>query len=200
MHHGENGSDANTAKTKNEKIELLIGCVIIGAVAVFVMFFSYINEPVGDDILGYYEGALTFYLDDFRNVLGEKLTSMSQIIKLLNFTYMHWSGRMPGYFINYLGKFMPKFVQAFLTAFVFTVNILLAMRIAYKEWIKTLSKPLVFGFIFLALYWYRYAVCYNYMWTMVSIYSFAVMFCLLYYNLAVIDYEQGKNIILGNLF
>lgn len=178
-------------KTKTNA-SMIFGCVVIGAIFVFAWLFSYINEPVGDDVLCYYDGAPTFYLDEFESDLGSKITSFPQIFKLLGFVYTHWSGRMPGYFINYVGKMLPKVIQALLTAAVFVANILLAMRIVYKKWSETLSKPIVFGVLFLALYWYRYAVFYTYMWTMVTICSFAVLFCLLYINMAVVDYERGE--------
>lgn len=37
-------------------------------------FFIYINEPRGDDILCYFEGCLTYPLDDMDNLLGERFS------------------------------------------------------------------------------------------------------------------------------
>lgn len=175
-----------------EKKSLIFGCAVIGVVWFFICFFSWINEPIGDDVLCYYDGALTYYLDEFEDNSGEKIGNFPQIFRLLEFVYTHWSGRMPGYFINYVGKLLPKAIQAFFTASVFVSNILLAVRIVYKKWFDTLSKPFIFGMLFLVVYWYRWDVYYTYMWTMVTIYSFGIMFCLLYYNLAVTDYENDK--------
>lgn len=168
------------------------GLAIIILVSCFTWFFSYMNEPIGDDVGGYFDGALTAYLDDFDDVLGNRVTGIPQICMMLKFTYMHWSGRMPGYTLNYIGKLLPKFLQAVLTAAFFSMNILLTMKIVYKYWKNTVSVPIVFCMLFLAMYWYRVDTYFIYMWTMVSIYSFAVFLELLYYNLSVIDGKNGK--------
>ena len=90
------------------------------------------------------------------------------------------------------GEILPKIVQAFLTSVIFTVNILLAMRIVYRNWLRVFSAPLSFIAIFLAAYWFRGGLFYSYMWTMVSVYSFGVMLCLIYYNMSVVNYHEGK--------
>ena len=50
------------------------------------------------------------------------------------------------------------------------------------------------------MYWYRCDVYYTYMWTMATIYSSAVLVCLIYINIASIDYEIGVKHQLWKLF
>lgn len=182
-----------------DNYEIIIGGFIIAATALFIWFFSYMNEPIGDDILFSYENGLAFYLDDYDlSNLGERITSVSQVFSLIGFFYTHWSGRMTGYSIEIFGKLLPKIVLAFITSTVLVGNVLLAMRIIYKDMREVLKKPLVFLVIYLAVYWYRWDVFYSYMWIMVCVYSISVLGCLLYYNLVVVNDEKGKktNIIL----
>ena len=181
----------SVAKKAND-IKIYIGCLVIGVLALFIWCFSYINEPVGDDIGCYFEGCLTWYLDEYEDDLGARFTNLSQVMSSLKFAYINWTGRMPGYFLNYFGKLLPKIVQALLTSGIFVTNILLTLRIVYKDWKKTLSAPLAFIIIFLFAYWYRAWLAFTYMWTMTSIYSFGIMLCLFYYNMTVIDCEKGK--------
>lgn len=176
----------------SNRIKIAWGLIVVLFVTCFTCYFSYMNEPIGDDVCGYFDGALTAYLDDFDDVLGDRVTSIPQICTMLRFTYMHWSGRMPGYVLNYIGKLLPKLLQAILTALLFSMNILLTMKIVYKEWKKTISAPIVYCILFLSMYWYRADTYFTYMWTMVSIYSFAIVLALLYYNLSVIDDKLGK--------
>lgn len=161
----------------------ILGLVVIVFVTIFMAFFSYINEPIGDDVLCYFDGALTLYLDDFDFSLGNRISGLGQVIRELFFIYFHWSGRMTGYAFELIGKILPKCVQAFFTSGIFTLNVFLALRIVYGKSRKVLENPLIFCLLYLILYWYRNGCYYTYMWTMVSIYSFSLMLVLLYYNL-----------------
>ena len=78
------------------------------------MFFSWINESIGDDILNYYDGVLNFYLVEFEPMLGFSISSFSQIFKLIKFVYFNWSGRIIGYFLNYFGKILDIINQKML--------------------------------------------------------------------------------------
>lgn len=98
---------------KNTRARLTTGCIIIGLISCFIWYFSYINEPIGDDVLLYFDGAIASYLDDYEFVLGDKLTSFTQVINELKFIYMHWSGRMPGYFLCLTGKYYLKSYRRF---------------------------------------------------------------------------------------
>lgn len=177
---------------RKKNIKLIFGTMVVILVTCFTWYFSWINEPIGDDILCYYDRALTLYLDEFERDIGQRITNFSQIQQELKFAYLYWTGRMPGYAFNYVGKLLPKFVQALLTALIFSSNVFLALRIGFKSSKKVLSSPLSFGVLWLVLYWYRPEVYYTYMWTMVSIYSFSVLLVLLYYNLTVINMMSGR--------
>ena len=108
-----------------DNYEIIIGGFIIAATALFIWFFSYMNEPIGDDILFSYENGLAFYLDDYDlSNLGERITSVSQVFSLIGFFYTHWSGRMTGYSIEIFGKLLPKIVLAFITSTVLSENAL----------------------------------------------------------------------------
>lgn len=166
---------------------LMFGGLIVLGVTCFMSFFCYKNLPIGDDVLTYFEGALTAYLDEFTYTPGERITSVSQVVKEVGFAYRYWSGRMPGYTILFLGKLFPKLVQAAATAVLYSANVFLALQILCKDAKKALSSSLSFLVLFLALYWFRPSQFYTYMWTMVSIYSSSVFLCLLYYKISVVD-------------
>lgn len=178
-------------KEKSKGIHIF-GIIVISLITLFAACFSYINEPIGDDVLCYFDGALTYYLDDITSNLGNRLSNLGQVVKELGFVYQYWSGRMSGYTFEFIGKLMPKSLQAVLTALIFTSNIFLALRIVYGKRRKVLEHPLAFGILFLVMYWYRSECYYTYMWTMVSIYSFAVFLSLLYYNFSENSTLGGK--------
>lgn len=162
---------------------VVIGVLIMIIITCFTWVFSYINEPVGDDLLTYYDGAIAQYLDGFSLGLGERITNPIQVLKELRFIYRYWSGRMIGYSVMLFGKFLPKVVQAFITAIVFSANILLAMRIVFDKLKNVVKSPVVFCLMFFTIYYYRSGCYYEYMWTMVAVYSIPIFIILLYYNL-----------------
>ena len=162
---------------------LVFGLITVILITCFTWAFSYINEPLGDDVLAYYDGGMNRILDGLPEDIGERITSPLQIFKELKFIYMHWSGRMVGYAASLFGKLLPKLLQALITALLFSGNILLAMRIPYGSLKNAIRSPLVFGGLFLVIYWYRAGCFYEYMWTMVTIYALPIFLILLYYNL-----------------
>ena len=149
--------------------------------------------PIGDDILGCFEGAVAFYLDDFDMRVGERISSIFQALKQVVFIYRYWSGRMTGYMVGCLGKIMPRFLQAVITAALYSANIFLALQIVYKSTEKAICSPISFIILFLALCWFKPNLFYTYMWTMISVYAVPVFLCLFYYKWSVSDEELGKS-------
>ncbi len=176
---------------KSSRLGLIISILVISFLFAFIWFFSYINEPIGDDLLCYYEGALSFYLDDYEPNLGDRITTFQQVGREICFIYEYWSGRIPGYTLELIGKLLPKIIQAFMTAIVFMSNGILSARILFKKWKTSINNPLSVLLFFFGMYWYRNQVYYDYMWTMVSIYSFSILLNLLSLNLSVIDQRIG---------
>ncbi len=179
---------------KQENIKIVIGFVVIFLVTSFMCWFCYINEPIGDDVLFGCENFLSFYLDDYdlNSVLGGRITTLHQVFSSLCDIYMYWSGRLTGYSLEVIGKLFPRAVQAMITVFLFAGNIILAMRIVYKDIKEVIKNPIIFVILYLALYWYRAKAYFAYMWIMTTVYSFGVFFCLLYYNLTVVNDKKGK--------
>ena len=181
----------NSVKNKTDNIkqilksdkQLCFGLLIILFVTCFTTTFSWFYEPIGDDVITFFEGAISFYLDDVSLNIGDRITNPIQVIKLLKFYYMNWSGRMTGYSFLYFGLLFPKVVRAILVGVIFSSNIVLTLRIAYGKTRDALSSPLLFGLVFLVCYWYKLGCYYTYMWTLVSVYSFPIFLWLLYYNL-----------------
>lgn len=169
----------NNCKRKME-FSVYFGMGIILLVFLFTFFFSYINEPIGDDVLSYYDRATTFYLDDMESTLGNRITSISQVLVELRFIWENWSGRMTGYTLDLVGTLLPKYIKALTTAFIFISNIFLLLKIVYKNSVKVIQAPLMFTLVWILLYWSRAECYYAYMWTMVSVYSLPVMLGLLY--------------------
>jgi hypothetical protein len=187
-----------TKKKIWESVQIWYGLIMLAVVFLLIAFFVFINEPIGDDVLGHFAGGITYYLDDFDHVLGDRISSLGQCVNSVILIYRYWSGRMTGYILNAIGVLLPAYILAIISALIYTSNIFLAMRIAYKDSKKALEHPLAILISFLAVYWVRDAVYYTYMWTMTSIYSFGVMLCLLYYNLSVID-DNKHNILLCSI-
>lgn len=173
---------------KSARARLLFGCFVVLLVTVAAWMWSYVYEPVGDDILGYFDN--TNYQDG-GTAVGERFTSISQIPGDIIEGYMGWTGRLTSSVYLFV-QLWPKFWQALVAALIYTFNILLAMRILYRDWVKVLSRPLVFVLLYLAMYWYRANVSYIYFRTFVKNYSLSALLPLLYFNLAVTDRENGK--------
>lgn len=178
----------------NEKSELAICMMIIGLFFLITWFFVYVNEPFGDDVLGMFSGGSSYYLDEVEPMLGSRITSLSQVMEALKTSYLYWTGRMPGTVILRIGMLMPGFVTSLITA-VITIGIcILPLKILYKDIRKGVKHILYFVIIFLAVFWYKTHLYFTYMWTMTSIYSTTVFFCLAYYALAFSDQEHKSNI------
>ena len=162
---------------------LIYGMFIILIASCFTGWFYYTNEPCHEDL-----GAYFYDLDS-----GIRFTNFSQVLELTKNVYMLWSGRIPGYFLNFVTKLVPRGIQAILIAVIFSSNIILSIRIIFKNTVKALSSPIIFVVMYLALYWFRPATGVNYRWEFVTIYSFSVTVILLYYNLAGSRFESDDN-------
>lgn len=182
---------------RQSRIRLWCGIFVLALIAGFTAVWIFFHEPIGDDVLCYFQGALTDYLPEFETKLGPRITTFSQVFRELKFTYLYWSGRMPGYALGLVGRLLPKSGQAILTALLYTCNVFLTLRIVHRDSRKALSSPVSAMILFTSLYWFRIGAFYTYMWTMTSIYALATCLCLLYINLAVVDEQQGRK---RNLF
>lgn len=177
----------------NEKFKLAICVIIIGLFFVITSFFVYINEPIGDDVLGMFDNALFLYLDEFEYTIGSRITSLRQVIEQLKLIYLYWSGRMPGYTIMYIGRLTPRFVTSIITASIAIGICIFSLKIVYKDMRNGLKHILLFVIIWLAVFWYKQGLYYTYMWTLSSIYSTTPFFCLAYYALAFSDQKHKWN-------
>lgn len=177
-----------------ENLEITISIIIIGLFYAITLYFVYINEPIGDDILAMFDGGIfDYYLAEFDG-LGTRITSLHQVIEQLKMVYLYWSGRMPGYTITMLGRLMPRFVTSIITAAINIGICILSLKILYKDIRKGLKHILFFIIIFLAVFWYKTDLYFTYMWTMTGVYSTAVLWCLLYYALACSNQEHRWDI------
>lgn len=159
--------------TVKEKRFLIYSLFIILIVTCFTGWFYYINEPLNEDLGGYFDPHT-----------GMRITSLGQVIGATEYVYCHWSGRIPGYFLVFFSKLLPRSVQAVVVAVIFSANVFLAIRIVFRDTLKSLSSPVIFITLYSILYWFRPYTCVNYRWEFVAIYSFTVTMVLLYYNLA----------------
>ena len=126
-----------------EKRLLIYGLFIILIAFCFTGWFYYINEPLNEDLGGY------FY--DADN--GIRITTFSQVLECTKRFYLKWSGRVPGYFLVFLSKLFPRSVQAVAVAMIFTTNVILSVRIIVKDTVRALSSPILFVTLYLMLYW-----------------------------------------------
>ena len=158
--------------TVKDKNRLIYSIVIILIVSCFTGWFYYINEPLHEDLGGYFDP-----------VTGDRITSLKQVFESTRFVYMIWSGRIPGYYLIYFSKLFPRAVQAIAVGIFFSANVILTIRIVVKDTLKAVLSPVLFLVLYLAFYWFRPYTGVNYRWEFVTIYSFTVTFVLLYYNL-----------------
>lgn len=142
----------------------------------------------------YFEECLTYPLDDMDNLLGERFSHIGQVLKALRFAYSHWTGRVPGYILNYWGKILPRLLLSIITSCIYSANIVLALKIIWKRWDKIFNSPMYILALYFAMYWYCHLVYFTYMWTMTSIYPFSLLLILLYYVIFM-DYFDGSHII-----
>lgn len=181
------------SRFSRENLETAIGIIIIGLLYAISVYFVYINEPIGDDILGMFDGGLSGYLEEFDG-LGTRITSLHQVIEQLKTVYLYWSGRMPGYTIMLIGRLLPRFATSIITAAINIGICILALKILYEDIRKGLRHILCFVIIYLAVYWYKTDLYFTYMWTMTGIYSTAVFWCLAYYVFAFSNQEHRWDI------
>ena len=159
----------------NGKKILLYSILIILMVSCFTGWRYYVDEPLNEDLGGYF----------FTNSDGirARITTFGQVIYCVKYTYLNWSGRIPGYFLISISKLFPRSVSAVACALIFSANVILTIRIIVKDTKKAFSSPILFLVLYLALYWYRPYIGVSYRWEFVAIYSFTVSLVLLYYNM-----------------
>ena len=177
------------------KNKLILGTITILSVFLFMTAFIFLNEPIGDDVLYYFENGVSYYLDEVPNNLGRRITTINQVIESTQYIYLHWSGRFVGYLLTFLGKLFPRIVTSAISSGILVANIILALRIIYKDTIKAISSPVAFVVMFFASYWYRLLSYFTYMWTFITIYSFTAFCCLLFYNLVIINYKKNNAVV-----
>lgn len=175
--------------------ETLVGIVVVALVTLLMTFVILVKEPIGDDVRSSFEGALTYYLDEYPDVLGRRITSLTQVGSLLRFVYGNWSGRIPGYMMDYIGYLLPQAATAVITAVIYTLVCLLALRVLLGNMRTVLEHPLYFVLLYLMLFWTRPDVFYTHMWTMTSIYVAGTMLCLLYWNMVQSDGQTFGSIV-----
>lgn len=162
--------------------------ILIPALLLFFVFA--VSEPIGDDILNHFDNGISLYLDNEPHVIGERVTSLTQVFRAVAHTYLTWSGRVTGYLFMDSIALIPPLLRAAIMVFVFVCIILLALRLVYGNVKQVLYHPAAMVTLFLALYWYKPGGEYTRMWTMCSVYSIPLLLCLLYYNLSR-DWGQG---------
>ena len=183
---------------KSKRInEYIFGILIVSVSFAFFTYYLYHNEFIGDDILCNFTGCLTYYLDDYEFNLGHRISTIKDVFDCLAFTYKYWSGRMPGYLLNFFGKILPKIAVSLIGAFIYVCNSLLICRLIFKNLVTVFKNVIVFIIVLIVMYWSKPYVYFSYMWTMTSIYGFSILLCLLYYNIYL---EWKSNYTLKRIF
>ncbi len=189
-------SDKSTEITK--KIIPFIFLVCLLTTAGFSCWFLMIREPIGDDIAGFYETSISFYLDEMEDSLGDRITSVGQAFNAVKLVYSTWSGRILGYTLACLSGVLPTAVKAVMGSGIMMINALLVLLIAFRNLRESIKHPVLYMVTYLALYWYRPLCSGEYMWTMISIYEFALMACLIFCAYMLRNgYDKNNNIIVA---
>ena len=105
--------------TSKDKRLLIYSLFIILIVSCFTGWFYYINEPLNEDLGGYF------------NPDGSLISTFSHVISKLARVYIGWSGRIPGYFLIYFSKLFPRSIQAIAVAVIFSSNVIIAKILLY---------------------------------------------------------------------
>lgn len=179
--------------SKNKK-DLYFGTAILFVIFVIIYVFSLFYEPIGDDILTYFDRGITLYLDNVESTLGHRFCSIRQVINSTAYIYKVWSGRFVGYFFNFIGTLLPKFLLAFFKSLILFLNVFFTVRIVKKDTISVLKTPIYCLLLFMSACWYKYGTFFTYTWTDITIYSLPIMLCLLYYNLEIVDTDKKHSL------
>ncbi len=162
------------------KISPVIFALCVAITAFFSCWFLSVREPIGDDVMGHFDKAISFYLDEMEDTLGEPITTFGQSIKTVGLIYSKWSGRLLGYFFNELSGVLSDEIKAYIGTSVLLSNVLVILILAYGSTREMVQHPLIYMIIFLAMYWYRPLGFYEYMWTMITIYEIPLLVSLVY--------------------
>ncbi len=187
--------DKSTETTKKIILFVFLVCLLI--TAGFSCWFLMIREPIGDDIAGFYETSISFYLDEMEDSLGDRITSVGQAFNAVKLVYSTWSGRILGYTLACLGGVLPTVVKAVMGSGIMMINSLLVLLIAFGNLKETIKHPVLYMVTYLALYWYRPLCSGEYMWTMISIYEFSLMVCLIFCAYMLINDSVKKNVVIA---
>lgn len=173
----------------------------------FAMLFqvSYYRDPLGDDVLGFFENGISFYLDEAPSQIGDRITTLQQVVSVVFETYKHWSGRLTGYFVMAMSGLLSYAIKSFIVSLCYISIVLMFAKMVYGKISEVFCHPLSICVIFILMFWNFYAMNYLLMWTMLSVYGLTVFLCLLYYNLT-LYFEMQKYemptllLILSNIF
>ncbi len=179
----------------NKKFILIGFLICILVTAGFSCWFLMVREPIGDDVAGFYETSISFYLDEMEDSLGDRITSVDQAFSAVKLVYANWSGRILGYTLACLSGVLPTVVKAVVGSAIMTVNTILVLLIAFGNPKGIIKHPVLYMVVYLALYWYRPLCPGEYMWTMISVYEFSLMVCLIFCAYMLINGDAEKNII-----
>ncbi len=164
----------------NKRITPYLFALCILVLSGFSLWFLLVREPIGDDIMGFFDKGISFYLDEMDDTLGERITTVNQSFKTVWLIYTTWSGRIIGYIFNALSGVLPEGIKAIIGTGVLAANVLLVLTIAYGSIREVLYHPFIYTVLYLVMYWYRPEGYYEYMWTMISVYEIPLLFCLVF--------------------